>query len=73
MGRQRTEYPPGTMYMAEDNDSLGPWPRKSDGADGARSKHGALACRKYDLLASEATERLLANAGAVGSENGHGA
>ena len=47
MGGQRTEDSLGTTETAADN---------CDGADGARSKHGALARCKYNLLALEATE-----------------
>ena len=56
MGGQQTEEPPGTTEMAEDNGSVDTWPRQSDGADGARSEHGALVRREYNLLTSEATE-----------------
>ena len=72
MFRQRTEETPGTMNMAEDESSAGAQPRKSEGADGVRSKHGTLARRKYNLLASKATEGGPANAGAAGSEHRHG-
>ena len=73
MGGQRTEEPPATTEVSEEDGSAGPRPRQSDGADGARSNHGALVCRKYNILASEATEGGSANAGAAGSENVHGA
>ena len=46
---------------------------QSDVVDGARSKHGALVCCEYNLLASEATEGGPANAGAISSQDGHGA
>ena len=72
MGGQRMEDPPGTADTAEDDCSMGPQPRQSDSADGARSKHGAFARRKYGLLASEATEGVPSNAGAAGSKDGHG-
>ena len=73
MGGQWTGEPLDTMEMAEEDGSAGPWPRKPDGAigaNGARYKHGALAPRKYDLLASEATEWGPANTGAAGSKDG---
>ena len=57
----------------EDGGSVGPCPRKSDGANGARYEHSALARRKYNLLASKETEGFQANAGAAGSKDGHGA
>ena len=57
----------------ENDGSAGPRPRQSDGADGARSEHGALARREYDFLASEATEGGTDNVGATGSEDDHGA
>ena len=72
MGGQRTEEPTSTTDTAEDGGSAWPRPRKSDGADGARSEHVALARREYDLLALEATEGGPSNAGAAGSEDGHG-
>ena len=72
MGGDRTAEPPDTMELAEKDGSKGPRPAQSDGADGARSEHGALAHRKYNRLASEATEGGQANAGAVGGEDGHG-
>ena len=59
--------------MAENDGGEMPRPVQSDGAYGARSKHGALACREYDILSSEATEGGHANAGGVGREEGHGA
>ena len=73
MGGQRTKEPPGTTETAMDDGSSGARLRQSNGADGARSKHGALACREYDLLASEAAEGGPANAGAAGSEDSCGA
>ena len=70
MGGQRTEEPPGKTETAADNSSVGPLPRKSDGA---RSEHSALARRKYDLLASDATEGGQENVGAASCKAGHGA
>ena len=58
---------------AEENGSAGPRQEHSNGADGSRSKHGALARRKYNILALEATEGGQANTGAAGREDGHGA
>ena len=72
MGGQRTEDSLGTTETAADN---------CDGADGARSKHGALARSEYDLLASEeleasealeALERGPARAGPAAGEDCHG-
>ena len=62
--------PSGT---AVDNDSAGPLPRKSNGADGARSKNGMHLRRKYNLLASEEPEGGRANAGSRARGDGHGA
>ena len=73
MGSPRTAEPPGAeRETAADNGRTGARPQQSYGADGARSKHGALARRRYDLLELEATEGGRANAGANGSEAGHG-
>ena len=72
-GGQQTAEPPVPMETAEDDGSVGPWQEQSDGVDGARSENGALARHEYNLLASEATEGGPANAGAAGSEDGHGA
>ena len=73
MGGKRTAEPPGTTEMAADYSSAGPRPRQFDGANGARSKRGAFARRKYDLLVSEATEGGQANTGAAGGKDGYGA
>ena len=54
--RQRTSEPQDTTDTAEEDGSAGPRPWQCDSADGARSEHGALAHREYNLLASEATE-----------------
>ena len=70
VGGQRTEDPLGMTKASAENSSAGPRPRQSDGS---RSKHGTLARREYDLLSSEATEGVQANAGDVGSEASHGA
>ena len=56
MGGERTAEPPDTMEPAEEDGSEGTRPAQSDGADGARSDHGALARREYDILVPEATE-----------------
>ena len=56
MGGPRTAEPPGTTKTVADDNSVGPLPRQSDGADVASSKHGAFARREYDFLTSEATE-----------------
>ena len=47
-------------------------PEHFDGADGARSEHGALTRREYNFLASEVTERGPASAGPVAGEDGRG-
>ena len=73
MGGQQTAEPPDTTETAEEDGSVGPRPRQSDGADGARSEHGVLARREYDLLTLEATGGSPANAGFSGNEDGHGA
>ena len=65
--------PPVTTETAEDDGSTGPRKEQSDGVNGDRSEHGTLARRKYNRLASEATERVQANTGAAGGEDGHGA
>ena len=72
-GGQQMAEPPVTMETAEGDGSAGPRQEQSDGVDSARSEHGALARRKYDILASEAKEGGQANAGAAGREEGHGA
>ena len=72
MDGPQTVEPPGTQQdMAADDDSVGTLPRKSEGANSARSKNGMHPCREYDLLASEATEGGQANTGAAGSEASH--
>ena len=72
MGGQRRKEPPGTTETVEENGSAGPRPRQSNSANGARSVHGALALREYDLLLLEAAEGGTANAGAASIEDGHG-
>ena len=61
------------METTEDDVSVGTRPQQSDGVDGARSEHGVLTCCEYKILALEATERVPANAGRAGREDGHGA
>ena len=73
MGGQRAAELPNMAATPKEDGRAGPQPRQSDGADGARSEHGALARRKYKKLASEATEGGQANAGTAGVEDGHGA
>ena len=58
--------------VVRDN-GVGHPPENFDCADVARSEHGALACREYNLLASEASERGPASAGPAAGEDGHGA
>ena len=43
--------------MVADNDSAGPLPQQSDGADGTRPKNGTHLRRKYGLLALEEPEK----------------
>ena len=52
---------------------MGGRPRQSNGIDGVRSEHGALARCKYNILESEAMEGGPTNAGAAGVEVNHGA
>ena len=59
--------------MAAGDGGAGYPPEHFDGAYGARSEHGALARREYDLLASEMSERGPASAGPAAREDGHGA
>ena len=55
MGGPQTEEPPGTHQdTVVDNGTAGPLPRKSDGADGTRSKNGIHLRHEYNLLVSEA-------------------
>ena len=61
------------METAEEGSSKKPRPAQFDGADGARSKHGALVRREYDILLLEATEGDHASVGATGRQDGHGA
>ena len=72
-GGQQTAEPPETMETVEDDGSAGPCQEQSEGVDGTRSEHGALTHHKYNILVSEATEGVQANAGATGGEGGHGA
>ena len=58
--------PPLPMETTEDDESDKTRPVQYDGADGARSKNGALARREYDRLELEATWESQASAGAVG-------
>ena len=54
MGGLRTATPPLPQRgMAADNDSTGTPTRHNYGTDGARPENGALAHRKYGLLAPE--------------------
>ena len=71
-GKKRAAEPPATMETAEEDGSEGPRPAQSDGADGARSEHCALARCEYDIMALEATEGGQARAGAASREDGHG-
>ena len=72
-GGQRTADLPVRVETVENDGSAGPQQEQSDGVDGARSEHGALARRDLDILSSEAKERGQANVGAAGGEDGHGA
>ena len=73
MGGQQTAEPPNTTKTEEEYGSTGPRLRQSDGADGARFEHGALARREYNLLSLEATKGGPTNAGDGSSKDGHGA
>ena len=73
MGRLQTAEPPGTeKETAAEDGSTGPLTQQSDGANGTRSEHDALARCEYNLLVPGATEGGPANAGGAGSEAGHG-
>ena len=61
------------MEMVAVDGGAGHPPEHFDGADGARSEHGTLARREYNLLTSEASERGPARAGPAAGEDGHGA
>ena len=61
------------MDTAEDEVGKEPRPDHSNGANGARSDHGALARRKYNILASETAEGYQSSAEAADGEDGHGA
>ena len=61
-------HPSGT---AADNDSVGPLPRQSDSADGARPENGMHLRRKYGLLAPEEPEGSRSNAGPRARGDGH--
>ena len=50
----------------------GTWPERFDGADGASTENGMHPRREYDNLASEATERVQARAGADAGGDSHG-
>ena len=45
--------------------------RHTAGTDGARPEHGAPVCRKFGLLMPTGTAVYLADAGDLGSEDGH--
>ena len=53
--------------------SKGTRPEHFDSADGARTENGMNLRRKYDNVASEATERGQARAGGADGEDGNGA
>ena len=61
----------GRLRTAADNISVGTPTRHTVGTDGTRPEHGALACRKYDLLASTGTAVDPSGARYLGSEDGH--
>ena len=62
--------PTAKMETEEDDGSEG---LCSEHYDGARSKHIALACREYNIMALEATEGGHASVGATNGEDSHGA
>ena len=57
--------------MAPDTNTAGTSRRYTDGTDGAGTKHGALALRKYDLLVPAGPAVDPANAGDQESGEGH--
>ena len=59
----RTMVPPRPSDTAKDDDSAGPLPWQSKGADGARPENSMHPRRKYGLLAPEEPEKGRANAG----------
>ena len=65
-GELQTAEPTVTMETTEEDGGKGPRPAQSDGANSPRSEHGALARRKYDRPALEATEGGQATVGAAG-------
>ena len=69
--RGRTAAPDEVMEMAAGDGGAGHPLEHFDRADGARSKHGALARREYDNMALEASERGPASAGPSVGEEGH--
>ena len=69
----RTALPPRPRYTAADNDSAGPLPQKSDGADGARTENGMHLRREYGLLALEDPEGGRSKAGPWVRRDVHGA
>ena len=69
--RPRTAVPPRPRDMGTDDNSVGPLPRQSDGADGARPKNGMHSRRKYGLLAPEEMEKGRSNTGPRARGDGH--
>ena len=63
MGGPRMLAPPRPQQVTKaETDRMGTLPRHTAGTDGARPEHGALACRKYGLLALTGTAVNPANA-----------
>ena len=71
--KPRTAAPPQQRSTVADDDSAGTLPRKSNGANGARSKNGMHPRREYNLLALEAPEGGQANAVPSARGDSHGA
>ena len=61
----------GRLRTAADDVSAKTLTRRTTGTDGARPGYGALARRKYGLLAPTGTEVNPADAGDPGSKAGH--
>ena len=74
MGGPRTAEPTGPQQgTAADDGSTEDQPRHTSGTNGARPEYGALARRKYGLLALAGTAVDQVDAGDTGRKAGHGA
>ena len=70
-GQGRQAPPRPQRGMAAENGSVGTLTRHSSVTNGIRPENGALACRKYGLLAPTGTAVNSVNTGNPGSEDGH--